>query len=321
MWRCTRTSGQQDREPWSGMLSLVPIDLHLTVGSQTAPAGREVNEDAVLVTQLAEHEAGTGPGFLLAVADGMGGHQRGEVASQIAIELLNDLFARDRPEDIAGALKQAYRRANEAIFQQAALVPDAGPMGTTLVSAVITGKYVTIANVGDSRAYLVRANQLTQITQDHSLVAEQIAQGQLTEDAARRSPQRNIITQSLGITETLDRRMPSIYELVLLPEDRLLLCSDGFFDVLQQEDYVSTVVADDPQGSASRLVALATERGTTDNVSAVIVAASPSQASTQRDRIGVEIAGQRRSSPLLLPIAMIVIVLIAIAIGVFFYLG
>lgn len=303
------------------MLSLVPIDLHLTVGSQTAPAGREVNEDAVLVTQLAEHEAGAGPGFLLAVADGMGGHQRGEVASQIAIELLNDLFARDRPEDIAGALKQAYRRANEAIFQQAALVPDAGPMGTTLVSAVITGKYVTIANVGDSRAYLVRANQLTQITQDHSLVAEQIAQGQLTEDAARRSPQRNIITQSLGITETLDRRMPSIYELVLLPEDRLLLCSDGFFDVLQQEDYVSTVVADDPQGSASRLVALATERGTTDNVSAVIVAASPSQASTQRDRIGVEIAGQRRSSPLLLPIAMIVIVLIAIAIGVFFYLG
>lgn len=303
------------------MLSLVPIDLHLTVGSQTAPAGREVNEDAVLVTQLAEHEAGAGPGFLLAVADGMGGHQRGEVASQIAIELLNDLFARDRPEDIAGALKQAYRRANEAIFQQAALVPDAGPMGTTLVSAVITGKYVTIANVGDSRAYLVRANQLTQITQDHSLVAEQIAQGQLTEDAARRSPQRNIITQSLGITETLDRRMPSIYELMLLPEDRLLLCSDGFFDVLQQEDYVSTVVADDPQGSASRLVALATERGTTDNVSAVIVAASPSQASTQRDRIGVEIAGQRRSSPLLLPIAMIVIVLIAIAIGVFFYLG
>lgn len=303
------------------MLSLVPIDLHLTVGSQTAPAGRDVNEDAVLVTQLAEHEAGAGPGFLLAVADGMGGHQRGEVASQIAIELLNDLFARDRPEDIAGALKQAYRRANEAIFQQAALVPDAGPMGTTLVSAVITGKYVTIANVGDSRAYLVRANQLTQITQDHSLVAEQIAQGQLTEDAARRSPQRNIITQSLGITETLDRRMPSIYELVLLPEDRLLLCSDGFFDVLQQEDYVSTVVAGDPQGSASRLVALATERGTTDNVSAVIVAASPSQASAQRDRIGVEIAGQRRSSPLLLPIAMIVIVLIAIAIGVFFYLG
>lgn len=303
------------------MLSLVPIDLHLTVGSQTAPAGREVNEDAVLVTQLAEHEAGAGPGFLLAVADGMGGHQRGEVASQIAIELLNDLFARDRPEDIASALKQAYRRANEAIFQQAALVPDAGPMGTTLVSAVITGKYVTIANVGDSRAYLVRANQLTQITQDHSLVAEQIAQGQLTEDAARRSPQRNIVTQSLGTTETLDRRMPSIYELVLLPEDRLLLCSDGFFDVLQQEDYVTTVVADDPQGSASRLVALATERGTTDNVSAVIVAASPSPASTQRDRIGVEIAGQRKSSPLLLPIAMIVIVLIAIAIGVFFYLG
>lgn len=303
------------------MLSLVPIELHLSVGSETAPAGRETNEDAVLVTQLAEHEPGAGPGFLLAVADGMGGHQRGEVASQIAIDLLNDLFARDRPEDVAQALKQAYRRANEAIFQQAALAPDQGPMGTTLVSAVITGKYVTIANVGDSRAYLVRANQLTQITQDHSLVAEQVAQGQLTEDAARRSPQRNIITQSLGTNDTLDRRMPSIYELVLLPEDRLLLCSDGFFDVLEQDDYVTNLVSNDAQGSASRLVALASERGTTDNVSAVTVAVSPSQTTTQREQIGLEIAEQRKTSPLLLPIAMLVIVLIAIAIGVFFYLG
>lgn len=303
------------------MLSLIPIDLHLMVGSQTASAGREVNEDAVLVTQLAEHEAGAGPGFLLAVADGMGGHQRGEVASQIAIDLLNDLFARDRPEDIAQALKQAYRRANEAIFQQAALAPDQGPMGTTLVSAVISGKYVTIANVGDSRAYLVRANQLTQITEDHSLVAEQVAQGHLSEDAARKSPQRNIITQSLGTAETLDRRMPSIYELVLLAEDRLLLCSDGFFDVLNPDDYVNSLISNDAQGSATQLVTLATERGTTDNVSAVIVAVSPSQASTERDLIGLETSGQRARNPLLVPIAMLLIVLIAIAVGVFFYLG
>lgn len=303
------------------MLSVAPIELRLTVGSETATAGRDTNEDAVLVTQLAEQEPGAGPGFLLAVADGMGGHQRGEVASQIAIELLNDLFARDRPEDVAQALKQAYRRANEAIYQQAALTPDAGPMGTTLVSAVIAGKYVTIANVGDSRAYLVRANQLTQITQDHSLVAEQVAQGQLTEEAARRSPQRNIVTHSLGTTEALDRRMPSIYELVLLPEDRLLLCSDGFFDVLSSDDYVSSVVSSDAQASAAQLVSLATQRGASDNVSAVIVAVSPSLAFTQREQIGLEIAGQRRTSPLLLPIAMLLIVLIAIAIGVFFYLG
>jgi len=303
------------------MLSVAPIELHLSVGSQTAAAGRETNEDAVLVTQLAEQEPGAGPGFLLAVADGMGGHQRGEVASQTAIELLNDLFARDRPEDVAQALKQAYRRANEAIFQQAALTPDGGPMGTTLVAAVIAGKYVTIANIGDSRAYLVRANQLTQITQDHSLVAEQVAQGQLTEEAARHSPRRNIVTQSLGTTVALDRRMPSIYELVLLPEDRLLLCSDGFFDVLTNDDYVTSVVSDDAQASATQLVTLASQRGAADNVSAVIVAVSPSLAFAQREQIGLEIAGQRRTSPLLLPIAMLLVVLIAIALGVFFYLG
>jgi protein phosphatase len=90
-------------------------------------------------------------------------------------------------------------------------------MGTTLVSAVVHGKYVTIANVGDSRAYLMRANQMTQITQDHSLVADQVTQGKLSEADARKSPQRNILTHALGSAPQLDRKLPSIYELTLLP--------------------------------------------------------------------------------------------------------
>ena len=301
-------------------MSVVPTDLQISVGSVTEAAGRQSNEDAVLVTQLPEAEPGGGPGFLLAVADGMGGLERGEVASHLAIDLLNDLFARDRPEDVAQALKQAYRRANDAIYRQSIDNPQSGGMGTTLVSAVIHGKYATIANVGDSRAYLIRADQLTQVTQDHSVVADRVAKGELKEEDARSSPQRNLLTQALGTHPSLDRRMPSIYELMLLPEDRLLLCSDGFFDVLQPGDYVGTVMIDDPQGSAARLATLATERGTTDNVSAIVVAVSPSSATIQRERIGAEIAQQRGVSPLLVPILLLLILVIAILVGAFVYL-
>ncbi|MBA2467864.1 MAG: serine/threonine-protein phosphatase [Chloroflexia bacterium] len=302
-------------------MSLVPADFNLTVGSTTSSAGRPQNEDAILVKPVPALAAGGGTGFVLAVADGMGGHARGEVASQLAITLLEDLFNHDMPEDMALALKQAYRRANEAIYKQGATDAGEARMGTTLVSAVVRGKYATIANVGDSRAYLIRAKQLTQITQDHSLVAEQVAKGELNEEQAKRSPQRNIVTQALGLSETLDRRMPSIYELTLLPEDRLLLCSDGFFDVMQPDDYVSTIMAQNPQESALSLATMATDRGTTDNVSAIVLEVSPSLATVQRERIGTEIAANApRMSPLVIPIVTILILILAIALGVYFYL-
>lgn len=302
-------------------MSLVPAEFNLSVGSTTSPAGRPSNEDAILVKPVPALSAGNGPAFVLAVADGMGGHERGEVASQLAISLLDDLFNHDTPEDIALALKQAYRRANEAIYKQGGGDSSDARMGTTLVSAVVRGKYATIANVGDSRAYLIRARQLTQITQDHSLVAEQVAKGVMSEEQARKSPQRNVVTQALGLTETLDRRMPSIYELTLLPEDRLLLCSDGFFDVLQADDYVSTILAKNPQDSALSLATMAIDRGTTDNVSAIVLEVSPSLATVQREQIGTEIAANAPSlNPLVIPIVMILILVIAIVAGVYFYL-
>ena len=302
-------------------MSLVPADFNLSVGSTTSPAGRANNEDAILVRSVPALAAQGGGGFVLAVADGMGGHEKGEVASHLAISLLDDLFARDTPDDVAAALKQAYRRANDAIYAQAGSESESSRMGTTLVSAVVRGKYATIANVGDSRAYLIRSKQLTQITQDHSLVAEQVAKGVISEQDARKSPQRNIVTQALGLSETLDRRMPSIYELTLLPEDRLLLCSDGFFDVLQAEDYVSTILNHNPQDSVLSLATLAIDRGTTDNVSAIVLEVSPSLATIQREQIGTEIAASAPGmNPFLLPVVLILILVIAIVAGVYFYL-
>ncbi len=299
-------------------MSLVPAEFSLAIGSTTSPAGRDHNEDAILATPIGQNP---GSAYLLAVADGMGGLEGGEVASSLAISLLGDLFARDLPADIPLALKQAYRRANDAIHAEAEQATDGRQMGTTLVSAVVNGPYVTIANVGDSRAYLLRARSLTQITQDHSVVAEQVDRGELTPEQARKSSRRNMITQALGTSPELDRRMPSIYEFSLLPEDRLLLCSDGFFDVLQQNDYVSTLMANNPQESAVALADLAITRGTTDNVSAVILEVGRSLATVQREQIGADLAANApKINPLVLPIVMIVVLLIAIAVGAWFYL-
>jgi protein phosphatase len=136
---------------------------------------------------------------------------------------------------------------------------------------VLRGKYATFASVGDSRAYLIRARRLNQITQDHSLVAEQVAQGTLTKEQARQSPQRNVLTQALGHRERLDTKLPSIFELVLLDDDRLLLCTDGFYDVLSDDDLVAVTTQNPPQAAADRLVELAKERGTSDNVTAVVI--------------------------------------------------
>ena len=253
-------------------------EILIAVGAATDTGGRSGNEDAVLVADIAPAQDGPGlleAGILMAVADGMGGHQRGEVASKLAVDTIQATFAKDPRGDTATLLKHAFREANRAIFQNGREVGDGAMMGTTLVVAATRGKYVTIANVGDSRAYLVRANRLNQITQDHSLVAEQVSEGTLTQREARESPHRNILTHALGQREKLDPKMPNIFELTLLPEDRLLLCSDGFYDVVADDDLVTVLLDNEPEAAARQLVELANQRGTTDNVSAVVAQVSP----------------------------------------------
>ncbi|MDQ3514236.1 MAG: protein phosphatase 2C domain-containing protein [Chloroflexota bacterium] len=262
-------------------------DIVVSVSAATDTGGRPDNEDAVLEVSLAsagDGEIGSQPGFLLAVADGMGGHQRGEVASQLAIETLGRMVNEDPGADTALLLKQAFRRANDVIHQNGRASGDGSIIGTTLVAVVIRGKYATIANIGDSRAYLVRANQLTQITRDHSLVAEQVAEGAMTSDEARQSPHRNILTHALGHRQKLDPKLPSIFEIVLLAEDRLILCSDGFHDVVGDSDMVEVVLQFDPPGAVGALIDLAKTRGTTDNVTAAVVRVESAKTVAGRER-------------------------------------
>lgn len=251
--------------------------LMLTTGTATDVGGRTENQDAVITSALVPVGDGQGPaalGQLLALADGMGGHAHGELASRMAVETIQAQIAADTGTDAAALLKRAYREANTRIYQAGTVeTPGEATMGTTLVSAIVRGKYVTIANVGDSRAYLIRANRLNQITQDHSLVAEQVAKGEISAADARSSPHRNRLIHALGQREKLDGRLPNIYEMILLPQDRLLLCSDGFYDVVPDEDLLRVILGSSAEVAAATLVDLARQRNTADNVSAVVLAA------------------------------------------------
>lgn len=204
--------------------------------------------------------------ILGAVADGMGGHQGGEQAATIAIDILGSFtepLSRDR-------LVDTVRAANKAVFDEGDR-PELRGMGTTLVAAAIhpDEHRVTMVNVGDSRGYRFRDGELEQITVDHSLVEELIQQGRITEEDARSHPQRNIVTRALGLAEDIDI---DVFDLEIMHGDRLLLCSDGLFNEIDEvviADRLATVV--DPEDAAAELVELAVESGGRDNVSVVLL--------------------------------------------------
>ena len=287
--------------------------LMLTTGSASDVGGRQENQDAVVsqaLVPIGDGLAQRSAGQLIAVADGMGGHQHGDQASKMAADTLAAVVSKQDSPDAAALLKRAFREANSRIFQAGAANGDENPMGTTLVAALVRGKYATIANVGDSRAYLIRANRLNQITQDHSLVAEQVAKGEIRPEDARSSPHRNRLTHALGQRERLDNRLPNIYELVLLPDDRLLLCSDGFYDVVPDSDLLSVAVTGSAEVAAATLVETARQRNTTDNVSAVILAVDREPITTTTTVTTEQLPPAGRTNAVLLTLIVIGVILI-----------
>lgn len=258
--------------------------------------------------------------FLLLVADGMGGAPAGDVASQIAANTLRDAFPRLPESDLAQALKTAYRKANEAIYAASQENPEQAGMGTTLTAALLHGKYATIANVGDSRAYLLRGGGITQITQDHTVVAEDVASGKITASQAKSDPRRNQLTHALGTKQRLETRLPNIFELALLPGDRLLLCSDGLYEVVDTVDMQRLLGAQEADAAAVALVDLARQRGTSDNATAVVAAAIPTRVPTP----GVIEATENRTgglagTTLIAVVAVLILLLTALAIYVLFF--
>jgi protein phosphatase len=229
---------------------------------------RENNEDKFDFVEPEEGRLLLRRGRLYAVADGMGGHAAGQIAAEMALKALFDTYYSSTAEPAEEALRAGFRRANELVYRTAGAVPSREGMGTTLTAAALVGERLLVANLGDSRAYLVREGQVRQVTEDHSLVGEQVRQGVLTEGEAAASPFKNVITKCIGNSAEVE---PDVFEEVLLSGDRVVLCSDGLSNLVSAEEIGEAAVRDAPSIAARRLVELANERGGPDNVTVVIV--------------------------------------------------
>jgi serine/threonine protein phosphatase PrpC len=229
---------------------------------------REHNEDNMAFVIPKDSLVMASKGALFIVADGMGGHAAGEVASEIAVDTISNMYYQEDSNDVAISLLRAIKRANASIHQRAAENLLRTGMGTTCVAAVLRGNRAYIANVGDSRSYLLRGNQVKQISQDHSWVAEQVRAGLLTEEQARTHAQRNVITRCLGTQADVD---VDIFHEELFEGDFLVLCTDGLSGLVSDDELLRIVDQFVPQESVYHLVERANENGGPDNITAIVV--------------------------------------------------
>ena len=243
---------------------------------------RTNNEDGFVIRDLAREstfgqacamEEPVGDrGFLIAVCDGMGGPNAGEVASSMALEALEAEMQRlsdacPRPE----LFEKAVEAVNKRVWTEASLHPDLSGMGTTLTAALICRARVLIAHVGDSRAYFARNGRVEQITRDQSIAGQLVASGTLTEEQAQESPFRHVLLQAVGLKKTVEIALDGVD---LVPGDTLLLCTDGLSGKVGIADLAAHLSGDDLAASAEALVALANERGGEDNITAVLARVS-----------------------------------------------
>ncbi|MEI7644010.1 MAG: Stp1/IreP family PP2C-type Ser/Thr phosphatase [Chloroflexales bacterium] len=214
---------------------------------------REVNQDSYGAKELPQ-------ATLLIVCDGMGGHAAGEVASRIGVDTIIATFSAADPPD--SALRDSFVAANTQIYREGR-----GSMGTTGVAALFLDGSLYVANVGDSRAYMVREGQITQVSHDHSFVSDQVAAGLMTAEQARTSNVRNIITRALGYQPEVQ---VDIFTQALRPGDSVLLSSDGMHGLIEDHEIAEVTSMLPPDQAVQRLVDMANERGGPDNITVVI---------------------------------------------------
>jgi protein phosphatase len=223
---------------------------------------RRANEDSYAVAE--DHQ-------FFVVADGMGGHAAGQIASQLACEAV--VKAVDVSASSGGSLTERLRtavlHANHEIFTTAQKRPELQGMGTTVVSILVAGDRAAVARVGDSRAYRVRSGRIRQLTDDHSLVGELVRRNEISADAAREHPHRHVLTRALGVRARVE---PDLAELGLQAGDQFALCSDGLTSHVHDDEIAKVLTSGlGPQQACDRLVDLANARGGEDNITVLLV--------------------------------------------------
>lgn len=275
--------GRNFSSAWSG--HFLDVFMMTDVGLK-----REKNEDSCIYCIPRTEDALATNGFLFAVADGMGGASAGEYASRMALNVLSETYFSEAADNVPHALQEAIEIANEKIFEEAEVNPVYSGMGTTVSAVVIHGNYLYIAQVGDSRVYLLRERSgIHQITQDHSLVAEQMRSGLINEEEARNHSLKNLITRAVGIKDNVRVDMFSLH---IQEGDTLLVCSDGLSNMVPDDAILKTLENGNLKRGTEHLVKQALEEGGLDNITAlsIRVHGAPPRTTLQKGADFIEIA-------------------------------
>lgn len=222
---------------------------------------REKNEDCFFVDETTYR--------LFIVADGMGGHKAGEIASNKAVEIVkSELLGSISEETLEVSMKRAFEKANESIFEDASASEEMEGMGTTLTVVYVDGDLLHFGHIGDSRAYFISEEKLEQITTDHTLVEQLILNGTLTREEAATHPNRNVITKAVGV----DKSLKMDYLVRKKEHNRILMCSDGLTDSLNDEE-IYEIISESPTAmeSVNSLVEKSNEKGGHDNITVVLI--------------------------------------------------
>jgi protein phosphatase len=209
-------------------------------------------------------------GAVFVVADGMGGHRGGEIASRIAVRTILAFYSADGEQDRSHALAFAFREANKTIIEESIADSALFGMGTTCTALALHDGHAYFAHVGDSRGYMIRAGEISQITHDHSIVGEMVRSGIISDEDARHHPKRNVITRSLGAQEDTAADMPAT-PLPLQADDVFVLCSDGLTTYLTDDDISAAVAANEPEEACKQMVKMANEAGGRDNITVQVI--------------------------------------------------
>ena len=226
---------------------------------------RSQNQDGYYLDVLSERLA------VGVVCDGMGGARAGNIASLIAVETFVDTLKNLRPEQEeapAAALDRAAVAANEAVFRRACTDPDCRGMGTTMVAVLVVEDTAYLLNIGDSRAYHIDRDGITRLTRDHSVVQELVDGGSLSSEESRNHPKKNIITRALGTQSSVNI---DYFKVALVPGDKLLLCSDGLSNMLEEQQICALLQKPDAAKAVDALIEASLDAGANDNVTAVLI--------------------------------------------------
>lgn len=226
---------------------------------------REMNQDYMFTSETA---VGKLPNLFL-VADGMGGHKAGEYASKFTVDKIVEIISNSGQEEPVAAMKEAVTGANRLLMEEANADSSKTGMGTTVVAATVIGDRLHVANVGDSRLYIINHEAIRQITRDHSLVEEMVRLGEMDKEDAKDHPDKNIITRAVGVVPEVS---VDFFEVELSAGDIILMCSDGLTNMIDDEDIKKIVLGQrDIVEKAEKLVDTANENGGKDNITVVLI--------------------------------------------------